>query len=57
MHISAIILALAASANLVAAHGAIVKAVGDAGGQGMALGSKFSPSSLIIRISNHFNQH
>jgi hypothetical protein len=36
------ILAFIASAQLVAGHGAIVKAVGDAGGSGTALGSTLS---------------
>lgn len=39
MLFKSIILAMAA-AELVAGHGAIVKAVGDMGGEGMALGSK-----------------
>jgi hypothetical protein len=36
---------LLATVQLVAGHGAIVKAVGDAGGQGSSLGSK---SSLLF---------
>lgn len=36
---SSIVLAFIATAQLVAGHGAIVKAVGDAGGSGTALGS------------------
>lgn len=35
---SILALSLIASANLVAGHGAIIKATGDAGGEGMALG-------------------
>jgi len=35
---TSVLLVLAASSQLVAGHGAIVKAVGDAGGNGMALG-------------------
>lgn len=38
---TSIILAFIATAELVAGHGAIVKAVGDAGGTGQALGSMF----------------
>lgn len=41
MLFKSVIVALAAS-QLVAGHGAIIKAVGDAGGQGQAIGSKFS---------------
>jgi hypothetical protein len=37
---SSIALALLAASQLVAGHGAIVKAVGDAGGAGSAIGSE-----------------
>lgn len=39
------VLLLAASAGLIAGHGAIIAATGDAGGQGTALGSR-SPLDL-----------
>lgn len=38
---ASVLLLLTASSQLVAGHGAIIKAVGDAGGQGMALGGKY----------------
>jgi len=47
------ILALAAS-QLVAGHGAIIKAVGDAGGSGQAIGSKYSSAFCL---SFHLSQH
>jgi hypothetical protein len=40
MYFSSAVLLLVAAGQLVAGHGAIVKAVGDAGGEGTALGGK-----------------
>lgn len=40
MLFKSVLLAVAASSTLVAGHGAIIKATGDAGGSGMALGGK-----------------
>ena len=37
---TAVVATLLAASQLVAGHGAIIKAVGDAGGQGSAIGSK-----------------
>jgi hypothetical protein len=42
---SSIAFALLAASQLVAGHGAIVKAVGDAGGQGAAIGGKHCSGS------------
>jgi hypothetical protein len=42
---SSVALALLAASQLVAGHGAIVKAVGDAGGAGSAIGSKLCPQT------------
>jgi len=36
--ITSILVLLASASQLVSGHGAIIKAVGDAGGEGMALG-------------------
>lgn len=47
MLFKSVILALAAS-QLVAGHGAIIAATGDAGGQGTALGGK-----SLMSFSNH----
>jgi hypothetical protein len=47
---SSIALALLAASQLVAGHGAIVKAVGDAGGAGSAIGSKQYFSSTSARF-------
>jgi len=38
---TSILILLAASSQLVSGHGAIIKATGDAGGAGMAIGGKF----------------
>jgi hypothetical protein len=46
MYMKSSIIVLAAIAELVAGHGAIIKAVGDQGGEGMALGGKYLPSIL-----------
>jgi len=40
--ITSILILLAASSQLVSGHGAIIKATGDAGGSGMALGGMFT---------------
>ena len=40
MYISSALILLFAGGNLVAGHGAIIKAVGDQGGAGTALGGK-----------------
>jgi hypothetical protein len=42
MYMKSSIIILAAIAELVVGHGAIVKAVGDQGGEGTALGGKHS---------------
>lgn len=52
MLFKSVIIALAAS-QLVAGHGAIVKAVGDMGGNGTALGSKYKALN-ISSIWNNF---
>lgn len=49
MIVPSILLFLAAS-KLVAGHGAIVKAVGDSGGNGMALGSKLCLSTCMCTL-------
>jgi hypothetical protein len=43
------LIAFIAAAQLVAGHGAIIKAVGDQGGAGSAIGGRSSPFSLISR--------
>lgn len=47
---SAISFGLLASSRLVAGHAAVIKAVGDAGGQGSAIGGMCLPQSIQKNI-------